>query len=155
MDNVEFAKRHLAAYSAGNWNEYESQLAENVRYEEVATRKSYSGKDKYVQHVRRWKAAFPDLHADVRTIVESGELVICELEWTGTQKGTLDGPLGPIHPTNKKGSLRAVLVMSIRNGKVAEARHYFDLMTVLRDLGLLSAPASQPSVGAEARLSIS
>lgn len=154
MDNVEFAKRHLAAYSAGNWSEYESQLADNVRYEEVATRKTYSGKDKYVQHVRHWKSAFPDLHAEVRSIVESGELVICELEWTGTQKGTLDGPLGPMPATNKKGSLRAVLVMKIQGGKVAEARQYFDTMTLLRDLGLLSAPASQPSVGAEARPSI-
>lgn len=154
MDNIQFAKRHLAAYSAGQWDEYERQLADDVKYEEVATRTSYRGKDAYVRHVRRWKSTFPDLAAEVRTIVASGDLVICELEWTGTQRGTLASPLGPVPPTNKRGMLRAVLVMEIANGKVRGARHYFDLMTVLRDLELLSAPATQPSVGPEARLSM-
>lgn len=155
MDNLELGRRHLEAYNAGKWDEYKSALADDVKYEELATHTSASGRDKYVEAVKRWKIAFPDTKAQVLNEYASGDTVITEVEWTGTHTGPLEGPLGVIQPTSKRGSLRAVLVTRFANGKIAEVRHYFDIMTMLGQLGVLSglsAPA-QPK-GAEARPSV-
>jgi steroid delta-isomerase-like uncharacterized protein len=152
MDNVEIAKRQLDMYSAGKWDEYRNQLADNVRYEELSTRTSVSGRDKYIESVKRWKTAFPDVTAKVLNSFSSGDSVILEVEWTGTQTGPMEGPLGTIQATNKKGSVRAVLISKFQNGKIIETRHYFDLMTVLAQTGVLAGMgAQQPKTGAETR----
>lgn len=156
MDNVEFGKRHLEAYNANNWDEYKSQLADNVKYEEPATRTSASGKDNYVEAVKRWKSAFPDTKAQILSAFGAGDTVICEVEWTGTHTGPMESPLGTIQPTNKRGSVKAVLVTRIANGKVAEVHHYFDLMTILAQTGVLAKlGAAAESKQAEARPSAS
>ena len=42
MDNLELGRRHLEAYNAGKWDEYKSALADDVKYEELATHTSAS-----------------------------------------------------------------------------------------------------------------
>jgi steroid delta-isomerase-like uncharacterized protein len=156
MDNAEVISRHLAAFGAGNWDEHKSYLADNVKYEEFASRTSTTGRDKYVESVRRWKSAFPDAKAKVLNSFAVGDSVTTEIEWRGTHTGTLEGPIGPIEPTHKCGTVRAVLVSRVENGKIAETHHYFDMMTVLAQLGVLglqAAQATQPRAAAEARAS--
>lgn len=157
MDNAELISKHLAAFSAGNWDEYKGHLADNVKYEEFSTRTTANGRDEYVRSIKKWKTAFPDSKANVLSSFASGDNVVTELEWTGTHTGPMEGPLGTIAPTNKKGSVRAVIVSKVQNGKIVETRHYFDLMTVLGQMGVLSgigAQAGQPRQ-AEARPSAS
>lgn len=147
MDNLQLMRKHLDAYNAGNWTEYEGHLAGDVRYEEIPTKVSASGSKNYVDAVKRWKSAFPDLRATVRNAIAAGDTVVSEIEWIGTQSGPLDGPFGTIAPTNKKGSTPAVIVTRFANGRIAEVHHYFDTMTILAQLGVLSgatAPGGQP-----------
>lgn len=129
-------REHLDALADGNWDAYRAGLADNAVYEEIATGQKAEGADNYVNMIKRWKRAFPDLRATVREAFTSGDRVIVELEWEGTHRGQLDAPFGSIPPTNKSGRVRAVLVNRLENGKIVESRNYFDLFSLMRQLGL-------------------
>jgi steroid delta-isomerase-like uncharacterized protein len=145
-------KKHLDALAAGNWDEYRAALADNAIYDEAATRQRVEGGDAYMSAIKRWKKAFPDLRARVVESFTVGDREIAEVEWEGTHAGPLEAPFGTIPPTNKRGTLRAVLVFRIENDKIVENHHYFDLFTLMAQLGLaptLGAPeaakAAQPT----------
>ena len=47
--------------------------------------------------------------------------------------------------TNRKVTVQAVLIHRIENGKIVETRHFFDLRTVMRQLGLTAPmPTARP-----------
>jgi len=139
---LDIIRKHLADLAASNWDGYKAALADNVIYEELATKLRARGRDEYVTAVKRWKKAFPDLKATVKNSVTSGEVAMVELEWEGTHGGPLESPFGTFAATNKKGHVRAVLAMKIVDNKIVESRHYFDLLTVIAQLGLA------PTIGA-------
>lgn len=143
-------KKHLDDLAAGRWDDYKTAFTNDVIYEELATRTRVKGADEYVKSVQRWKRAFPDLKATLLSAVESGDHVIAEIEWEGTQSGPLEGPFGTIQPTNKKGRVRAVLVMTMKGDKIAESHHYFDLLTVLAQTGAMPALGAMPQAAAQA-----
>lgn len=156
MNNVELSKRHLEAYNSDDWDGYKADLADDVKYEEMATRTTATGKEQYVETVRRWKKGFPDTKAKILSQFSAGDTVISEVEWTGTHSGPLDSPFGTIQPSNNRGSVRAVLVTKFANGKIADVRHYFDIMTILAQTGVLaSLGAAAQRKGAESRPSAS
>jgi len=63
-------------------------------------------------------------------------MVMAEVEWEGTHTGPFDGPFGTIAATNKRGRVQAVLLFTLKDGKIVENRHYFDLLTVMSQLGI-------------------
>ena len=141
---IELLEKHLAAYGAGKWDEYKQDLANDVIYEEVALRQRVQGPDEYIKFVARWKKAFPDLAAKVKNIFGDGDNFVAEILWEGTQSGPLESPFGTIPASGKRGSTNATLVVKMKNGKIAEVHHYFDLLTVLLQAGIM------PTLGAPA-----
>jgi steroid delta-isomerase-like uncharacterized protein len=153
---LDLIKQHLANYTASNWTGYKAPLAADAIYEEMATRQRAKGAEEYVKAVQRWKSAFPDLKATVTSGFVSGDKVVVEVEWEGTHSGPFDGPFGAIPATNKRGRVNAVLVFTVKNGKIMESRHYFDLLTVLAQIGVApmataTAAASGKPTGAPVR----
>lgn len=142
---LDIIKKHLEDYVAGRKDAYEALLAPNAIYDEPATRLRVTGADAYVKAVWRWKTTFPDITAKVIAGFESGDNVLLEVEWEGTHDGPFEGPFGTVQATHKRGTTRAALVMKIQNGKITELHHYFDLLGVLAQIGLL------PGVGAMAQ----
>ena len=132
---LELLNRQLEAYAASDWNAYRANLARDATYEEVATAKRVTGIDAYVDAVKHWKIAFPDLKATIKRNFEMGDTIISEVEWAGTHRGPLDTPFGTLPATGKFGRVSALLINRIENGKVVETRHYFDQLTVLVQLG--------------------
>ena len=143
-------KKHLDDLAADRWDDYKAAFADDVVYEELPTRSRIQGADAYVSSVQRWKRAFPDLKGTVLTSFQSGDKAIAEIEWEGTQSGPLETPFGTIQATNKKGRVRAVLVMTMRGDKIAESHHYFDILTVLAQTGAMPALGARPQPAAEA-----
>lgn len=142
---MDLIKKHLDDLAAGNWSAYRAALAPNVVHEEVATRQTVQGPDEYVQLVQRWKTAFPDLRAQIKDVISSGDRVVVEVEWEGTHRGSLQAPFGTIPATNKTGRIPATLVMRVENGKIRSSRHYFDLFSLMTQLGL--APNLSQAIG--------
>lgn len=133
---LEIVKRHLKAFESANWTEYKADMANDVVYEEIPTRLRVRGPDEFIKAVQRWKRAFPDSRANLLSSIVTADNVTAEVEWEGTQTGPLDGPFGMIQPTNKRGNVKAVLLYKFKNNRIVEARHYFDLLTILSQIGV-------------------
>lgn len=147
---LDMIKKHLAHFEVGNWDAYKADLDPNVVYDEPATMQRATGPEEFLKAIQRWKRAFPDLKGTVVTGFVSGDQVVAEVAWEGTHTGILEGPLGTIPPTNKRGTLRSAMILTLKNGKIAEERHYFDLLTILRQLGVVplagvTAPGVSPT----------
>jgi len=138
----EILNSNLNALSKGDWNAYKQLFSEHPVYEEEATNRHVTGADEIVKAVEPWKRAFPDLTAHVKEAIGSGDALVVEIEWTGTHKGPLAGAFGTIPPTGKPGKLPAVLVARFDGERIRELRHYFDLLTMLAQIG------AAPQVGA-------
>lgn len=143
----EMFRKHLAAYAESNFDAYKADLAEDCVYEEIATGKRVTGIDSYLEAIKRWKIAFPDLKASIKKVFESGDTLVAEVEWTGTHKGPLETPFGALPATNKVARVGAVLISKQKDGKIVEARHYFDQLTLLNQIGLpaFGARPTEPS----------
>ena len=135
-------ERHLAAIEAGDWDAYQASYAEDATYDELATREQRSGPEEITALMKKWKQAFPDLKGTIRDCFEAGDKVLVEVEWDGTHEGPLEGPFGTMQPTGRHGSVQAALVLTLRDDKIVANHHYFDLMTVMAQIGM-GAPAEE------------
>jgi steroid delta-isomerase-like uncharacterized protein len=143
---LEIIKKHLADLSASEWNDFQSSLAGDAIYEEMATLQRVKGAEHYVRAVQQWKRAFPDLRATFLNGFIGNDKVVVEILWEGTHTGPFDGPFGAIAPTGKRSRVNAALIYTLNAGKIVESRHYFDLLTLLGQIGMVptmeaSAPA--------------
>jgi steroid delta-isomerase-like uncharacterized protein len=146
MDNRDMLRKHLDAFSAGDFKTYRSHLTDDAMYDEEATHRIVKGPDEIVKLVSGWRKGFPDLKATIKNVVATGDAVVAELEWSGTHSGPFTGPMGTIPPSGKTGKVAAVQVVRFDgNGKIREIRHYFDLMTVLQQIGVAPRPTAPPA----------
>ncbi|MGH9253202.1 MAG: ester cyclase, partial [Vicinamibacterales bacterium] len=86
--------------------------------------------DRYLQ---QWRG-FPDFKVRVRRIVAEGtDYVVTENEWRGTHRGPFFG----FAPTGKRAKVRACVLWEFRGSRLRAEYVYFDLATVLSQVGVL------------------
>jgi predicted ester cyclase len=93
----------------------------------------------YKDYFQMWSTAFPDGKVEIVSVVAQGDRVWAEYIGRGTNTGPMQGPTGQMPPTNKKAEIRFAQVYEFRNGKVANSRVYFDVASMMAQLGI-SAP---------------
>ena len=103
---------------------------------------TYNGIDAFLGYVQGYLTAAPDSKINLKNVVESGDWVFVEGEYSGTNTGPLASPQGTIPATGKRFVLPYVDVFEVRNGKIAKHRTYFDQMSFLGQLGLIPAAAT-------------
>ena len=77
----------------------------------------------------------------VRNEIVSAPWIVQEVTMEGTNTGPLEGPMGTVQPTQKHVVGKGVQILKIENGKITEARIYFDLLDQMTQLGLIPTPA--------------
>lgn len=132
---LELLQRHLAAFENADWDAYQADLAPDAVMDEVPTGKRATGADSVLEIMKFWKAAFPDAKGTIVHVLETEDGFVAEVEWQGTQQGPLTTPFGTMPGTNKPVHIRAVLIGTVRDGKIAEVHHYFDAMSLMLQLG--------------------
>ena len=86
--------------------------------------------DRYLQ---QWRG-FPDFKVRVRKIVAEGPTyVVTENEWRGTHRGPFFG----FPPTGKRARVRACVLWEFRGRRLRAETVYFDLATVLSQVGAI------------------
>ena len=132
------ARESIESYNAGDFDRLRSLLADDFYEEELATQRRLEGADARVEAARHWKQAFPDEHGTITGAYPSGDTVVIELTWEGTQSGPVATPDGQeLPPSNKRFTIKSVQVIEIEDGKIKVLRHYFDLMTLLQQIGAM------------------
>jgi len=132
---IDIAKAQVIAYNEKNWDQVKEVLAPNVVYDEVATHRKVSGVNDVVTTWKGWAAALPDSKATFESAVAVGNTVFLELTWHGKQTGPLQMPSGEIPASGKEIELRALQVVEVADGKAKSVRQYFDMATMLQQIG--------------------
>lgn len=139
---IDAAKAPSVAYGTKDWNAVRASMAPGVVYDEVATHRRVQGADQMIGVWQGWATAFPDSKASFERAAATGNTVVLELTWRGTHRGPLTMPEGPIAPTGKTIEIRACQIVEVADGKVRSITHYFDIATMLQQLGVSSRAAS-------------
>ena len=140
QDLIRLARENVEAWGDGDWQRLRAPFAPDVVYHELGTQRRLEGVEELVQDYQGWKEACPDGTGRVTNAIASGNSVALEVIWTGTQTGPLVGPGGTIPPSGKAWTVPAAQVITFRGDKIVEFRHYFDLLTLLQQIG--AAPES-------------
>jgi steroid delta-isomerase-like uncharacterized protein len=133
---IDSAKASTIAYNNKDWNAIRAALAPGVVYDEVATQRKSEGADNVVTLWRGWATALPDSKATFHNALVSGNTVVLEVTWRGTHSGPLQTAKGEFKATGKQIEIRACQVVEIADGKTKSMRHYFDMATLMQQLGL-------------------
>jgi steroid delta-isomerase-like uncharacterized protein len=141
-DATAVAAELMDAFSADDWQRFREILQPNVVYEETGTQRRAEGVDEYLRLCQGWKAAFPDAHGTVRRSVENGDTVVQEVVWEGTHRGPLAVPGGTIPPSGQRIRTVGTMWCTVADGRVREIHHHLDVLTLLQQVGALSAPAA-------------
>lgn len=129
------------AYNARDFQHAASYSTDDVEITNVATGEVARGKEGIVAFLQGWATAFPDSHVEVVNIIAGENGAAAEFIARGTQDGPLVGPMGTIPPTGRAVELRFIDVWEMRGDQIARGRTYFDMATMLGQLGLLGVPA--------------
>ena len=136
MSNVtEIAKAATIAYNDKNWEKVKAVLAADAVYEEKATHRRIQGVGEIIYAWHGWATAIPDSKATFVRELASGDTAVIEVVWKGVHKGPLQAPSGPIPASNKPIEIPACQVIEVEGGKVKSFTHYFDMLTLLTQIG--------------------
>ena len=132
---VKIAREQVDAFNKGDWEQLRATLASDSRYDELGTERKIEGPEMIVELFKGWKKAFPDAVGTVTSAVASGNKAALEVTWTGTHTGPLGTAEGTIPASGKRQETPAAFFFVFEGEKIKESRHYFDSMTLLKQIG--------------------
>lgn len=122
-------------YNARDFDRLDDVIAPDAEYRNVATGEVFRGAEGMKQYQRAWVAAFPESRVEIRNFAACGETVTVEFVGRGRQTGPLNTPQGTIEPTGRDVELALCDVLTVRDGRITGGRTYFDLASLMRQLG--------------------
>jgi steroid delta-isomerase-like uncharacterized protein len=139
-DNKEIARRFMEeCWSQGNTEIIGELVSDNCRFHDSVFPSLAPGVASIKQHIITCRSGFPDLKFTIDdTIAERNEVV---LHWTA--HGTHKGQFLDMAPTNKTATVSGTSIFRIDNGKMTEQWVDWNLMSLMGQLGLASAPRTE------------
>jgi steroid delta-isomerase-like uncharacterized protein len=136
---IEIVKASITAYNDKDWSKAKETLAADAVYDEKGTHRRIQGAGEIIEAWQGWAKAFPDSKATIVREFASGDTAVLELVWKGVHTGPLETPTGIIPASNKPVEIPACQVVQVEGGKIKSGSHYFDLLTMLTQIGATSA----------------
>jgi steroid delta-isomerase-like uncharacterized protein len=141
QDAASLLRENIEAFNAGDWSRFVATLANRGMFEDLPVQRRQTSRNEAADQFFQWKHSFPDVHGTVQEIVSSGDTAAARIMWEGTHRGDLVGPMGTLPATGKRAHISACIVVKAERGKIAESHHYFDLLTMLQQIGAVPQPA--------------
>jgi steroid delta-isomerase-like uncharacterized protein len=118
-------------------------LAEDYEQIDVPSGSITHGPDGLKQLNLFFAEGFPDSTTEITNVFATENQAIVEFTGRGTNSGPLHMPTGDIPPTGRYAELRFCQVWQIKGGKIVSQHIYYDLMTMLQQLGLAPLPGQE------------
>jgi steroid delta-isomerase-like uncharacterized protein len=122
------------AWSAHDMERVAAIFTDDCVYEDVTFGAVNSGKEELRAFGSGFLAAVPDLHVELSTTCVADDHGAMEWTMSGTQTGEMPG----MPAAGKTFSLRGAPVVELRDGKLTRCSDYWDLVTLLKQHGLMS-----------------
>ena len=132
---ITIAREQVDSFNTGDWERLQARLTADSRYHEVGTQRKVESPEQIVELFKGWKTAFPDAAGTVTSAVGSGNTAALEVTWMGTHTGPFATAEGTIPASGKRQETPAAFVFAFEGGRIKESRHYFDSMTLLKQIG--------------------
>jgi steroid delta-isomerase-like uncharacterized protein len=137
---------HVVQALFAAWSEHQPERLDTLFvpggvYEDVGAGKTYTGTaaiEDYLRSVFSWA---PDFAVELTFFAASGDTVVTEWTMSGTQTGAV----GNLPPTGKRFVVRGASVLEFQGGKILRNSDYYDLASMLIQLGAEFKAPSTPS----------
>ena len=126
---------HMRAENAHRFDEAIGFFA-RPRYELVATGEVFDGVEPLGGLMQENVTAFPDFHFDFTHLHHSDDVIVVE----GAFRGTHEGNWRALPATGRRVDFPMLIVFPFEGDRMMGERIYFDLFTVLRQLGVARDP---------------
>jgi steroid delta-isomerase-like uncharacterized protein len=136
---VQVAKQVLHAFNESDWDTFGDLVTEDHVYVEYGTQRTIEGREALLEALVAWKATMPDVVAKPSAFLVGGKSVAIELTWVGTHTGPLMTPNGEIPASGNVQKTPGVWIIDVEDGKAVASRNYFDLTTLLQQIGAMPA----------------
>ena len=137
QENMRIAEKLFEALNAHDLNLGSDYEADDYQFEGPGTSGTVN-RDQARAYTQGFFDAFPDLHFEIKQRVAQGDYVVINWIGSGTHTGPLLTPTGAtIPPTGKKAVAPGSTTYQIKNGKAVAGQTYWDMVTLLAQLGLM------------------
>jgi steroid delta-isomerase-like uncharacterized protein len=140
LQNKEIVRRYYEeCWNQGKVERAEQYIAKDCRYHDPAFPSMAPGVDSMKRHISMCRNAFPDLRFGLDDMIAERDEVV--VHWTahGTQEGQFLG----ISATRKIATVGGTSIYRIKNQKIVEQFADWNLLTLLEQLGVATAPKVQ------------
>ncbi len=138
QDLIKTARSVVDAFNDNDWDRFGSLMTPNALYNEVGTQRRLQGVAEISQGLQSWKEAMPDVKGTVTDAFANTDRVVLEVTWEGTHTGPLAGPGVTIPASGKRQVTHSAWVFHVDDDRIKESRNYFDMLSMLQQLGALS-----------------
>ena len=136
-NKTQYRRTFEEVFNKGDLAIVDELVAPDFVNHEVPPGMNNRGPDSTRQVVRMLRTAFPDLHFTIEDLVGEGDTVAGRVTMSGTHLGPFQGIL----PTGRSLQQAHMHFVRFRDGKAIEHRAVRDDLGMMRQLGIIPAPA--------------
>lgn len=136
-DLTSIAREAVEAFNASDWERSKAIMTPDYVYNELGTQRRIEGPDAVIEAMKGWKEAMSDVAGTITNASASGNTVTLEVTWEGIHDGPLEGPMGTISASGKRQVTYSAWIFNFEGEKIRESRHYFDMMSLLTQIGAM------------------
>lgn len=136
-DTSSLVREIYAAYNDRQFDRASDLVTDDFAFTMVPTGQTLNGPDGMRRFLQTWATGFPESSVEITNVIVGEDGASVEYTGRGVHSGPLQTPAGEIPATGKSAQLQFCDVFKIRDGKLSEGRTYFDMATMMRQLGLL------------------
>jgi steroid delta-isomerase-like uncharacterized protein len=143
-----FIDRYAKAWNGCDTAAMAELLSDDIVWEDPGLPEPARGTAEVQEFMRVSFRAFPDLRfsePDPPAIAAAGDLVLWVWHMEGTHEGVIDPP--GFAPTGRAIAIDGVDQWTMREGRIARYRAYYDMNDLARQLGIVPAPGSPAERG--------
>ena len=136
-DNAAVVRTVYSGFNTGDIDAVVALVTDDFVLEDVAQGLTFRGPAGGREWLSAWRTAVPDSLTEITSLIEQGDWIATEHTGRGTHTGPLRTPAGELPPTGRPIELRFAEIFELRGGKIARLRAYWDVATLLRQIGAL------------------
>jgi steroid delta-isomerase-like uncharacterized protein len=125
----------IEGWNTRNWDKLRGLLHPDYSYT-GSDGKEHTGPEAGMQVAKMYADAFSDGRLELKRLHTQGDVAIAEMVARGTHGGELMG----IAATQRPVEINICNVMELRDGKVYREREYMDMLTLMSQIGVYTAP---------------
>lgn len=137
-DNATVVRQLFESINARDVDAGAALIPDDCEWLEIPTGLRYRGPDGWRESFGFWLGAFPDGRVEVTSLIATDGGVAVEYTGRGTNTGPLASSEGEIPATGRSVEMRFCDVWEFRDGRPTGGRSYFDMASLMSQLGLAS-----------------